>query len=291
MDLRQLRHFIAVVEQGSLSRAAEKVCLTQPALTRSIQLLEDSVGVRLLDRGINGATPTPAGEAMYQHARFMMQASERARQDARASAAGGRDRVVVAIDPQFPAHAVRAAIAAHVAGGACVSLRSGFVDGCVDLLLDGVADVAVAVVPPAAMGVALAYERLCPVEMAVYAASDHPLAGRGGLTRADLVGQRWALIDRPFAQEALVRFFTAGRQGLPADLLRVDDLALQAELVLRQQCLALMPAHRLVGQDAVALAVSGMPLVHQAGLLYLPHEGMRPSVAAMIEALRGLAPG
>jgi DNA-binding transcriptional LysR family regulator len=46
MELRQLRHLIAVVEHGSFSRAAEAVHLTQPALSRSIQALEASVGAR-----------------------------------------------------------------------------------------------------------------------------------------------------------------------------------------------------------------------------------------------------
>ena len=50
MELRQLRHLIAVVEHGSFSRAAEAVHLTQPALSRSIQALESEVGAAVLER-------------------------------------------------------------------------------------------------------------------------------------------------------------------------------------------------------------------------------------------------
>mgnify|MGYP000209165721 CR=1 FL=1 len=50
MELRQLRHFVAVVDMGNLSRAAERVAISQPALTRSIKNLEELLGVELLDR-------------------------------------------------------------------------------------------------------------------------------------------------------------------------------------------------------------------------------------------------
>lgn len=50
-DLRQLRHFVALAEHGHFARAAEAVNLSQPALSRSIQALENGLGCRLLDRG------------------------------------------------------------------------------------------------------------------------------------------------------------------------------------------------------------------------------------------------
>ena len=48
MELRQLRHFVAVVDSANLSRAAERVAISQPALTRSIKNLEELLGVELL---------------------------------------------------------------------------------------------------------------------------------------------------------------------------------------------------------------------------------------------------
>jgi DNA-binding transcriptional LysR family regulator len=64
MKLHDLRVLIAVVEAGSMSRAAKLLNTTQPAVSRSIAELEDMVGVRLLDRGRHGAEPTEYGRAL-----------------------------------------------------------------------------------------------------------------------------------------------------------------------------------------------------------------------------------
>jgi DNA-binding transcriptional LysR family regulator len=69
MELRQLRHLIAVVEHGSFSRAAEAVHLTQPALSRSIQALEASVGAPVLERHRGAIEPTDVGRLLLTHAR------------------------------------------------------------------------------------------------------------------------------------------------------------------------------------------------------------------------------
>jgi len=49
MELRQLRYFVTVAEEGNISRAAQKIFLTQPALSRQIKALEEAIGQRLLD--------------------------------------------------------------------------------------------------------------------------------------------------------------------------------------------------------------------------------------------------
>lgn len=71
MELRQLRHLLAVVEHGSFSRAAEAVHLTQPALSRSVQALEHAVGAPLLDRTRGELSPTAVGRVVLAHARMM----------------------------------------------------------------------------------------------------------------------------------------------------------------------------------------------------------------------------
>jgi len=71
MELRQLRHLMAVVEHGSFSRAAEAVHLTQPALTRSIQALEAEVGAAVLERQRGAIAPTDVGQLLLTHARLL----------------------------------------------------------------------------------------------------------------------------------------------------------------------------------------------------------------------------
>ena len=69
MNLRQLAHLTALAEQGSFSRAAECLHLTQSALSRSLQTLEDELGARLIDRAGTRSTLTPLGEAVLARAR------------------------------------------------------------------------------------------------------------------------------------------------------------------------------------------------------------------------------
>lgn len=93
MELRQLRYFVAVAETGNISRAAQKIFLTQPALSRQIKALEDELGQCLLERKANSIHLTPAGEAMLREARELLRHAEQAAERVRATSAGGRLRI------------------------------------------------------------------------------------------------------------------------------------------------------------------------------------------------------
>lgn len=72
MDLRQLRYFVAIVEQGSFSRAAEALRVAQPALSQHMRHMEAELGLPLLHRGPRGAVPTEAGARLLTHARAIL---------------------------------------------------------------------------------------------------------------------------------------------------------------------------------------------------------------------------
>lgn len=72
VNLKRLEHLISVSEEGSLAGAARRVHLTQPALTRSIQALEDEAGMALFDRGPRGVTLTAAGRMMKERAQRIL---------------------------------------------------------------------------------------------------------------------------------------------------------------------------------------------------------------------------
>jgi DNA-binding transcriptional LysR family regulator len=72
MNLKRLEHLVAVAEEGSMAAAARRVHLSQPALTRSIQALEDEAGVALFDRGARGVTLTAVGRMVTERARRVL---------------------------------------------------------------------------------------------------------------------------------------------------------------------------------------------------------------------------
>ncbi len=72
MELRQLRYFVAIVDHGSLSRAALVLHVAQPALTQQLRQLEDELGAQLLHRSARGVLSTDAGKIFYEHAQAIL---------------------------------------------------------------------------------------------------------------------------------------------------------------------------------------------------------------------------
>ena len=83
VDLRQLRYFVAIVEAGSISRAAERVHVAQSALSLHIRRMEESLGTALLVREPKGVRPTAAGERLLDHARSILERVGRAERELR----------------------------------------------------------------------------------------------------------------------------------------------------------------------------------------------------------------
>lgn len=88
MELRQLRYFVAIVDHGSLSRAARVLHVAQPALTQQIRQLEDELGAQLLHRSAQGVMSTDAGKTFYEHAQAILKQVE----DAKSAVAQSTDK-------------------------------------------------------------------------------------------------------------------------------------------------------------------------------------------------------
>ncbi len=80
MNLSQLKAFLAVAQDRSFSRAAEKLYLTQPAVSKQIQALEEALGMRLFDRVGRSILLTQAGNILHDHAHIAFQTLEEARE-------------------------------------------------------------------------------------------------------------------------------------------------------------------------------------------------------------------
>lgn len=88
VELKQLKHFIAVAEELNFRRAAERLHITQPPLSQSIKALEETVGVRLFERNTRGVHLTKAGEAFLVESLEILSATQRSISAARQAAHG-----------------------------------------------------------------------------------------------------------------------------------------------------------------------------------------------------------
>ncbi|PLR43810.1 LysR family transcriptional regulator [Chimaeribacter arupi] len=93
MDLKRLRYFCVIVEQGSISKASRILNISQPPLSKRLQELEEEIGTALVTRNGRGISPTEAGKVLYQRACDILRSVEEARSDA-LQAAGHQAQVL-----------------------------------------------------------------------------------------------------------------------------------------------------------------------------------------------------
>lgn len=111
MDLRQLRHFQALAEYGHFGRAAAAVNLTQPALSRSVQGLEQSLGVALIERSSKRLRLTPYGKLVLERARSLLRDAEGLRSEVERIRCADLGELVVGASPIPGTHLVAPEIA------------------------------------------------------------------------------------------------------------------------------------------------------------------------------------
>lgn len=78
MNLHQITTFVTVLSEGSMTAAADKLYLTQPAVSQQIRNLEEELGVEILVRGVRQIKPTPQGEILFEYARKILQTVQQA---------------------------------------------------------------------------------------------------------------------------------------------------------------------------------------------------------------------
>ena len=200
LEFRYLRDFLAVMESGSLGDAARRLKTSQPTLTRSVKLLEQSVGGAVFDRTPQGMRPTALGRALEKRARIIIGELGSAQRELDDLVEGRRGRVVVGTGPVFGAVILPRAIARFQQKHPRVDVRviQGQLRETLPRVVAGEIDCAF---HSASDGLAiqdLAHRVLIRSQaLSVVARRDHPLAGKKRIALAEIAGQPWLLPPRP----------------------------------------------------------------------------------------------
>jgi LysR family carnitine catabolism transcriptional activator len=185
LPLRQVATFVCLAETQSFRRAAERLRLSQPAVSAHIRQLERQVGVALVHRTTRHVSLTNEGKAFAARARRALDELEIASQDLRELAAVHRGRVVVACIVPMMAMVVPTVIRRvnELHPGLEIEIRDVLSGNLDALITSGEADFGIGPRPSAAQ---VTFTRLDRDDFVAAVPSDHPLAGREGITLKEL---------------------------------------------------------------------------------------------------------
>ncbi|AXB48330.1 LysR substrate-binding domain-containing protein [Amycolatopsis albispora] len=197
LDLYKLNHFVAVAEEGSFTRAAARLHLSQQALSTSVRTLEREIGVALLERGATGVTVLPAGQALIDDARVLHGVAASAVQRARRIGRGEPERLRIGHTPAVTGDEVisllRRAQAAHP--GLVTDVNQRYPAELTAQLLDGELDLGLGRALTPAHG--LVRTTLIRQRLRVAVGAGHPLAGQREVELADLADEEITVWGQP----------------------------------------------------------------------------------------------
>lgn len=236
-EIRELRYFRAVAEDLNITRAAARLGIAQPPLSRAMRQLERRLGVALFDRTEHRLALTHAGEILLKEAAVVLGALDSAVRRTQRAGLPGRGLVVTA----YPGvatellHRIREQFRVAPDAPEIRVVVSGFGEQA-DMVRDGRADVAIAA---CVNGHGLDSELLRTEPRVAALASGHRLAGRDALSSADLAAE-----PAPQWRDSTVvdRGYWLGSPDRPADGPVVQDSAQLLEVVALGQAVALVPA-------------------------------------------------
>ncbi len=242
MTLQQVLDFLAVTQHGSLHAAARALGQTQPALTKSLRRLEQSVGAPLLDRQATGVQPNELGRRFLPHARRLAAEAQRARESIDQALGQRRGRVEFGISAAASMQLAPRAIRRFRREYPEVTLRSrsGLYHTLSPLLRDGQLDFAICPLPTDAPDPGFEVQPLMKSAMLLVARRDHPLARSRHLAA---VADARFVIGGPRGEPGggIYELFERAGLGVPRVELQTDGLIDSAAAVSGSDCLALLP--------------------------------------------------
>jgi DNA-binding transcriptional LysR family regulator len=254
MELRTLRYFVAVAEELHFGRAAVRLHMSQPPLSRAIQQLEADLSTPLFHRSSSGVSLTTAGTSLLKEARALLEQAEQVR--ARVAAAAGTAALTVGIlsDSREPDISRLAAAYRRRHPNVDVRIREAGLTDPTCGLRAGLVDVALTRGPFDETGLRVHVLRSDPVAAVLRA--DDPLAARDELKLADLADRRW--FQFPAGTDPHWQSFWNGGEPRQGPTVRAVQECLQS--VLWNGTVGLAPlTHHSLGNELVTVPIQDLP--------------------------------
>ncbi len=197
MEFRAIRRLLVVVELGSVSDAAKKLNISQPALTRSIQQLEYSYNAKLIERTAQGIKLTRVGQMLEPTFQEILKTRERIRAEISRFQSAKRWHTSFGVCVSFE-NVITPTVVANLHGNSPVMdlhVHSGLTTGLVERVSQGELEFALGLQIDAGkpQDPELRFEKVTTDRLVIIARPDHPLVGRASVTTKDLTDASWIL--------------------------------------------------------------------------------------------------
>lgn len=218
MELRHLRYFVAVAEEQNVTRAAARLHVSQPPLSRQIRDLEDELGIALFEHGAKALKLTGAGKMFLAEARAVLQRADEAVKAVKAVASGERGEIHVGFAPSLTVEILPKALRhfQESSPGVRVQLYDLSTQEMLRSLRDEKLDVALMIRPSARVMAGLAFEELGRYAVCVAAHPAHPLALARKVGLEQVAAERliaYTLADYPEYHAWLADFFAQAKRA------------------------------------------------------------------------------
>ncbi|MBP2299265.1 LysR family transcriptional regulator [Azospirillum picis] len=293
MDLRQLRYFLGIVEQGSISRAAEALHVAQPALSLHLKRLEEDFGCQLLLRTARGVVPTESGRRLAQRAAALVQAVDGLRDEVRAVEAVPAGPATVGIPTSLgPVLTVPLALAVRRAHPQ-IQLRvvEGLSGHMLEWMLSGQLDLALVFGTRNMAG--LETEPVAREKLHLVGPADDPLLrDRAAIPFAEALALPLILPGRPHGVREEVEHAALLARGAVNVVMEIDALE-QIKALVAEGCGYTVLSERVARYGTVAGRLAGLPIADPQidRSIMLAHAAARPMTVAARAAhgiLRGI---
>jgi DNA-binding transcriptional LysR family regulator len=293
VELRHLRYFVVVAELNNVSKAAHKLRVAQPALSRQIRDLEGELGVPLLERTTRGVTLTDAGKVFATEAREVLARADEAVKSARAVARGEGGELHLGYAPSPTAELLPRALHAfqNVAPGVRMVLRDSSSDEMLRGLREGTLQVAMLVQPCKESLRGLKFEELQSYPTCVAVAPSHPLARGPAVSLKRLLAEKLVAYSRSDYGEyyAMLQQVFAPLGRTPEVVEECDGANSLIAAVEAGRGVAIVPSvlRCLAGGRLKLRPLTPVPAPLVVGFAYLP-ESVKPATMRLVETLRAL---